>query len=443
MKKLVFLTLIILAFAVSCKKDDENNTPDNTNNTGDTVVTDAMARDTLYDLMQVVYLWYKEMPRVTKNNYSDPYKLMEAMRYKPLDRFSYVADYDEWNNEMSGVVSGYHGIRVGLDPAGKARIALIYRESPMYASGVRRGWIIKSVNNVDIAAAIQSGNNTAYNAAFGANEVGVSNKFVFTRPNGTDTTITSAKAAFNTKAVLAYDTIHLKTGAIAGHIVYESFIQPSLTDLATAFAYFKANNVQNIILDLRYNLGGDVDVSRQLASYIAGSSVSGQTFAQLTYNDKLTRYNKAIPFLTVTNSIAAKKMVVITTRSTVSASEFMINGLKPYIDVVTVGDTTLGKPIGMNVWDVGKKYIFAPITFKILNSQGQGDYFNGIPPTKLAVDDITHDFSDRREASLRQAISYLETGAFVTSKSASAFRRYPQVSERPEWMKNMFIIPEK
>lgn len=443
MKKLVFLSIMILALAVSCKKDNttpEDNTNNNNNNTS--TVTDAMARDTLYDIMQYAYLWYKEMPQVNKELYSDPYKLMEAMRYKPLDRFSYVADYTEWNNEMSGVVSGYHGIRVGIDPAGKARIALIYRESPMYASGVRRGWIIKSVNNVDIAAAITSGNQSAYNAAFGANEVGISNKFVFTRPNGTDTTITSAKAAFNTKAVLAYDTIHLKNG-IAGHIVYESFIQPSLSDFATVFAYFKANNVENIILDLRYNLGGDVSVSQALASYIAGSSVTGQTFAQLKYNDKLTKYNTVIPFKTMTNSIAAKKMVVITTRSTVSASEFMINGLKPYIDVVTVGDTTLGKPIGMNVWDVGKKYVFAPITFKIVNSQGQGDYFSGIPPTKLAQDDITHDFSDRREASLRQAISYLETGAFATGKSASVFRRYPQVSERPDWMKNMFIIPEK
>lgn len=443
MKKLVFLSIMILSIAVSCKKDDTPADNTNNNNNDSVTVTPAMARDSLYDIMQVAYLWYKEMPQVNKNNYSDPYKLMEAMRYKPLDKFSYVADYTEWTNEMSGVVSGYHGIRVGIDPAGKARIALIYRESPMYALGVRRGWIIKSVNNVDIAAAITTGNNNAYNSAFGANEVGVSNTFVFTKPNGRDTTITSAKAAFNTKAVLAYDTIHLKTGAIAGHIVYESFITPSLTDLATAFAYFKANNVQNIILDLRYNLGGDVDVCRDLASYIAGSSVSGQTFAQLKYNDKLTRYNQTEKFETQSNSIAAKKMVVITTRSTVSASELIINGLKPYIDVVTVGDTTLGKPIGMNVWFVGKKYVYAPITFKIVNSQGQGDYFDGIPPTKLAEDDITHDFSDRHEASLRQAISYLETGAFATGKSASAFRRYPQVSERPDWMKNMFIIPEK
>jgi C-terminal processing protease CtpA/Prc len=172
MKKLVFLSIMILSIAASCKKDDTPADNTNNNNNDSVTVTPAMARDSLYDIMQVAYLWYKEMPQVNKNNYSDPYKLMEAMRYKPLDKFSYVADYTEWTNEMSGVVSGYHGIRVGIDPAGKARIALIYRESPMYALGVRRGWIIKSVNNVDIAAAITTGNNNAYNSAFGANEVG-------------------------------------------------------------------------------------------------------------------------------------------------------------------------------------------------------------------------------------------------------------------------------
>jgi C-terminal processing protease CtpA/Prc len=438
MKKLAYLTVIVLALSYSCKKDpgpkDIITTPKDS-----VTVTDAMARDSLYYLMKEVYLWYKEMPTVNKDNYSDPYKLMDAMRYKALDRFSFVADYTEWNNEMSGIISGFHGIRVGVDAAGKARIAQIYREAPMYALGVRRGWIIKSVNGIDIAAAIRSNNNATYNAAFGENKVGVTNSFVFTKPNGIDTTISSAKASFTTKAVLVYDTLHLSNG-IAGHIVYDQFIDPSLTDLATVFAYFKANNVSSIILDLRYNPGGSLSVAQSLASYIAGSTYTGKTFSKITYNDKLTKYNTPIPFVSVANAVAVPKLVVITSRGTVSASELIINGLKPYITVVTVGDTTLGKPIGMNVWDVGKRFVFAPITFKIVNSLDQGDYFTGIPPTKLAADDITHDFSDRRETSLKEAIYYLEHGA-VSTKSFTRFRNSPQYTEKPEWAKNMFIFP--
>jgi C-terminal processing protease CtpA/Prc len=440
MKQIFYLALFILALSYSCKKDPGPKDIDTTPTTKDSVaITPAQARDTLYYLMKDVYLWYKEMPNVNKDNYSDPYKLMDAMRYKALDRFSFVADYTEWNNEMSGIISGYHGIRVGVDPTGKARIAQIYRESPMYALGVRRGWIIKSVNGIDIAAAILSNNNAAYNSAFGENKIGITNSFIFTKPNGVDTTISSAKASFTTKAVLVYDTLHLKNG-IAGHVVYDQFIDPSLTDLATVFAYFKANNVSSIILDLRYNPGGSLSVAQALASYIAGSSYTGKTFSKITYNDKLTKYNTPIPFVTMANSAPVTKLVVITSRGTVSASELIINGLKPYLTVVTVGDTTLGKPIGMNVWDVGKKYVFAPITFKIVNSLDQGDYFTGIPPNKLAADDITHDFSDKRETSLKEAIYYLEHGA-VSTKSITRFRNSPQYTERPEWMKNMFIFP--
>lgn len=437
MKKILFLAIILFT-AYSCKKDPG---PNDVKNANDTIVTDAMARDTLYYLMQDVYYWYKVMPQVNKDNYSDPYKLMDAMRYKPLDRFSFVDDYTAFNNEMSGIVSGIHGIRVGVDQSGKARIAMIYREAPLYANGVRRGWIIKSVNGIDIGAALMSGNRTAYNAAFGENKVGITNTFVFTKPDGSDVTISSTKSSFTTKAVLVYDTLKLKNG-VAGHIVYESFITPSLTDLATAFAYFKENNVNSLILDLRYNPGGDISVAQSLASYIGGSGLSGKTFSKIEYNDKLTKYNTPIPFKTLAGAISVPKMVVLTSRGTVSASELIINGLKPFITVVTVGDTTLGKPIGMNVWDVGKRYVFAPITFKIVNSLGAGDYFDGIAPNKLAADDITHDFSDRRESCLKQAIDYLNTGSF-TAKSITKFRNYPQYVERPDWMKNMFLFPEK
>ena len=74
----------------------------------------------------------------TKLNYKDPYVLMDAMRYKALDRWSFVADYDQFNAEMNGDFVG-HGFRVGLDDSGNARIAMIYSQSALYLEGVRRG----------------------------------------------------------------------------------------------------------------------------------------------------------------------------------------------------------------------------------------------------------------------------------------------------------------
>jgi carboxyl-terminal processing protease len=108
------------------------------------------------------------------------------------------------------------------------------------------------------------------------------------------------------------------------------------------------------------------------------------------------------------------------------------------MNVISIGDTTDGKPVGMSTGEIGKKYFIAPITFKYVNKNGQGDFFDGIAPDVLISDDISHDFNDRQELCLKAAISYLETGTF-SGKSSKEFKRHPQYSEKPEWMKNAFF----
>ncbi|MDP4224623.1 MAG: S41 family peptidase [Bacteroidota bacterium] len=436
MRKLVILPILItLVFAsifTSCKKDQ---------NTGSPTLSDAMARDTLYYLMNDWYYWYNLMPAVTKDNYKDPYALMDAMRYTTFDHWSFVADYNEFVSEMEGNFVG-HGIRIGLDESQKARIAMIYSGSPLYASGVRRGWIVKSINGYNIAQIIHDGDATAYNTALGASTAGVTNTFVFTRPNGTDTTFSSTKKEFTVNSVLLYDTLHLSSG-VTGHLVFESFIQPSHDELLTAFAYFRANNVKDLILDLRYNSGGYLYIAQELASYIAGNNVgTNSVFAKLSYNDKHTDQNVNYLFKTTPSPLDLPRMVVITTRLTASASEAVMNGLKPYLNLVTIGDTTTGKPVGMNGWAVGQKYFFWPVTFKMVNKNNEGDYFGGIIPDEEVFDDVTHDFADRRELCLKEAIHYLETGS-TAKRAVSAFHRYPQMSEKPSWMTKGFTIVNK
>jgi carboxyl-terminal processing protease len=431
MKKLIFLPVILLVLFSSCKKNDVQPS-----------ITDAMARDSLYYIMKAWYYWYNmpETESVTtanKDNYTDPYKLLEAMRYKELDRWSFVADYDEFNAEMAGSFVG-HGFRIGLDDAGNARVAMIYDNSPLYLQGVRRGWIIKTINGVNPAPILVANDAAAYNNLIGPSEAGITNIFVFTPPDGTDITISSTKSSFTVHTVLLCDTLHLSSG-IAGHLVFESFIQPSEDELLNAFAYLNANGVNDLILDLRYNSGGYLYIAQELASYIAGSSNQDNVFAKLTYNDKHQDANSTYPYVTVPNALSLSRIVVITTRETASASEAVINGLKPFITVVTIGDTTNGKPTGMNGWPVAKKFWMWPITFKIVNSQNVGDYFEGIFPAKEVSDDITHDFSDKQELCLKEAIYYLENG-LVSTKSLRQFKRYSQFSEKPEWIKNTFVI---
>jgi C-terminal processing protease CtpA/Prc len=378
---------------------------------------------------------------VTKDNYSDPYKLLEAMRYKELDRWSYILTKDEFTAQMNGTFVG-HGFRIGLDKpdnTGNARIAMIYKNSPLYASGVRRGWIVKQINDKDVAPILLSKDGTAYSNLIGPATAGMTNKFLFINPStNAQVTISSAKSEFTINTVLLYDTLHLSTG-ITGHLVFESFFNPAPTELAEAFAYFKANNITNLILDLRYNSGGQFDIAQTLASYIAGNARQGVVFAKLSYNDKRQAANSTYPFKATSSSLGLPKIVVITTRSTASASEDVMNGLDPVVPFVSIGDTTNGKPTGMNLFAIADKYFVFPITFKVVNRDNVGDFFGGIIPDKLATDDITRDFNDRQETCLKEAINYLQKGTFTT-KSIQKFQRSPQFSEKPEWMNNTFVL---
>jgi carboxyl-terminal processing protease len=423
--KILFIVIILLSFFASCKKDTVAPS---------VTLTPAMARDSLYDIMNSWYYWNDLMPVVNKNDYSDPSSLMDAMLYKPLDRWSFVTDYDEFIAQMQGSFVG-HGFRIGVDDEDKARIMLIYYGSHLYTNGVRRGWIVKKINGTDPAPYIK---NHTLTDLIGQGQEGITNTFLFGKPDGTEETIISTKRSFTQNSVILYDTLHLSTG-VTGHLVFESFIAPSEYELTDAFAYFNATGVKDLILDLRYNSGGYLYIAGELASFIAGNSHQGSTLFKLSYNADHLDNNGIYPLVTTPYPLSLSRIVVITSEETASASECVMNGLKPYMDVISIGDTTDGKPVGMNGGDIGKKYFVAPITFKLVNKNDEGDYFDGIAPISLVSDDITHDFNDREELCLNAAINYLENGSAKT-KSPHEFKRHPQFSEKPDWMKNAFIL---
>jgi carboxyl-terminal processing protease len=433
-KKILVPLVFLPVLSGSCRKDEIEPVI----NPDQVEVTPIMARDTLYYLMRQWYYWAGRIPPVTKENYSDPYQLLEAMRYKPVDRWSFVADYDEYNAEMEGEFVG-HGFRIGLDKDSKVRIAMIYKNAPLYSDGVRRGWIVKQINNVDPVPIFIQNDDEAYSSLIGPATAGITNTFLFERPDGTEVTISSAKKSFIINSVILYDTLHLRSGTIAGHLVFESFIKISENELKTAFAFFRANNVEDLILDLRYNTGGYLYIAQQLASYIAGNGKAGAVFTTLKYNNLNTASNVSYPFITTLYPVSLPRLVVLTSRSTASASEVVMNGLKPYINVVSTGDTTYGKPTGMDGWSCGDKYWFYPVTCETVNSSDEGGFYDGLPPDKTALDDIAYDFDNRNEESLKEAILYLETGAFSDKKHAGLINR-PTFSEKPLRMNNTIII---
>jgi hypothetical protein len=222
-------------------------------------------------------------------------------------------------------------------------------------------------------------------------------------------------------------------------LVFDQFIPPSNQELETAFAFFSQNNITDLILDIRYNGGGDLNVLPIMASYIAGSTKFKMPLFKLSFNDKNSDYNQIFNFPTVSFPLNLTKLVTICSRGTASASEDLINGLKPYLNVISVGDTTDGKPVGMVGINYKTDYMFWPISFSIVNSEDQGEFYDGIVPEKYVVDDITHDWHDRNELCLKEAIYYLENGS-ISSKGIYDYQQSVQFSEKPEGINNAFIL---
>jgi C-terminal processing protease CtpA/Prc len=401
MKKLLIILFLATVGFISCKKEISPAIIAPT--------VDEKARDYLYDAMNEVYLWYNLMPVVVKTNYKNPYELLDAMMYKTLDRWSFVQTYSQFQTQNQGGFVG-HGISMGLDQTKTTvRIAQIYNRSPLYKKGVRRGWIVKNLNGGNLAQVFINKDTATYNHLIGKSLAGVTNTFLFQTPAGKDSTITSTKASFTLNTVILSDTLHLKSG-ITGHLVFDQFIPPSNHELDSAFTFFKQNNITDLIIDLRYNGGGDLNVLTNMASYIAGAAKFNTPFLKLSFNDKNTSSDKTYNFNTVSSPLNIKKIVVITTRGTASASEDLINGLKPAFDVKCIGDTTNGKPVGMVPIPYKTDYMFVPISFSLVNSANQGGFYAGFAPDKYVPDDITHDWKDRNESCLREAIYYMENG---------------------------------
>ncbi len=432
MKKLFIILFLTTLITSACKKDVPPVvvTP--------TLTADEQARDYLYTKMNSNYFWYNLMPVVVKENYPDPYKLLDAMEYKKLDRWSFVETYAQFQAQNSGGFVG-HGISLGLDPSKNVRIAQIYSNSPLYSKGVRRGWIVKKLNGTDLAPIFIANDGTAYSNLIGASQAGITNTFLFQTPAGKDSTITSTKASFTLNTVIIADTLHLKSG-ITGHLVFDEFIPPSNQELMTAFSYFSQNNIKDLIVDLRYNGGGDISVLTNLASYIAGAPKFNTPFLKLTFNDKNTASNKTYNFNSVAYPLSLTKLIVITTRGTASASEDLINGLRPILDVKCFGDTTNGKPVGMVGVQYKTDYMFFPITFSLVNSADFGDFYKGITPEKYVIDDITKDWNNRNESCLKEAIYYLEHGS--VSAKAFSVNHQPSIrfSEGTEKISNAYIL---
>lgn len=371
----------------------------------------------VHDRLFDIYLWYQMLPNTDPALFASPEAYLEAVRYRPLDRdFSYILSLTETEAFYSD--SEFIGIGFGSKRTGRRllRITQVFPDSPASEAGLARGDYLLTIGGQPVSELLVNGQ---LNSALGPNEVGVRVELTWRTVRGERQSAVVTKRAVTIPTVSDVSVFDLD-GLPVGYLQFRNFVQPSKAALNRAFRQFRARGVVDVILDLRYNGGGLVDVGRHLAGLIGGVRTKSKVFVQLLHNDKNAFRNLVLRFRDPAASADLPRLVVITSRASASASEMLINGLRAFMPVTTVGDATFGKPVGQYGFEFCDKVLF-PVSFEVKNALGEGGYFSGLPADCAAVDDLNRQLGDPEEASLAEAFNFLRTGS-CSRQAASASR---------------------
>jgi carboxyl-terminal processing protease len=367
----------------------------------------------VFDYMKDQYYWYEKMA-AGNFNASSPAQFLDSLIYKPTDRYSFAIPTEVLERELGeGQSLGWGDeYMVWADTARTIlKFALVEPQSPLGLAGVKRGDQIISIDGRSPQQIVSTGLAEAQTQAEPRNYV-IQDAFGTTRPLLLAAKLYNLTPVLSTKVMTLTSTVASAATRTVGYLAYTQFSGGSDLALIQAFSTFSARGVNELVLDLRYNGGGFTSVANTLSSLIGGTRLAGSTFVQFRFNSKYTRDNFSVPFNppgTALNNL--QRLVVITSEDTASASELVINSLRPYIpQVVLVGAKTYGKPYFSAPEDVCG-FSYAVILGELFNSAGVGGYANGIAPTCTVADDLTHDFGDPAEQRLAAALKYIETGA--------------------------------
>jgi len=411
--KIKFLAFIAVSgIFISCKKND---TPDPNPNSQPPVLTAEMIKDSTLIYSKNLYLWYSQIPAsFNARAYAAPGEIMTAIRNysneqgfnQPVDRWSFAIKQAEWDNVSSGAALDF-GMNVFFRAEGDLRVRFVEKTSPAGLAGIRRGWQITKINS--------STNITTSNANFIIDAVynSSASSFTFKKPDGSSVDISLNSGAYNDQPIL-FDSVYTVGAKKVGYFVFNSFLGDTTSiynHFLGIFNRFAAENVNEVAIDLRYNGGGYVTVQEKLANYLINAAGNGQLMMMQQFNNKYTQYNESTLFQKK-GTLNLDRVFFIVSNSTASASELLINNLKPYMQVVLVGPTkTHGKPVGFFPIPIGDWYIF-PVSFRTVNKNGEGNYFDGFPLNNQVADGLDKDWGDVNESAFASILRYVSSGAF-------------------------------
>lgn len=428
--ELMLATMAGILVISSCKKD--NDLDNGTDPDPQTVDVADKIKDTVLLYSQDIYLWNTQISSgFNPRTYADPDKVMTAIRAysqepgftQPVDRWSFAVKQSEWDDISAGVTQDF-GLSVFFYADGDLRVKSVEKQSPAAKAGIRRGWRITKLNG--------NTNITNGNADFIIQQVFSSNSTVFTflKPDGSTTDIQLNAATYQENPIFL-DTVYSIGGKKTGYLVFNSFLGDTnkiYSEFQRIFSRFSLEAVNDVIVDLRYNGGGYVTVQSKLANYLVPSAGNGNLMMKQEFNNNNKQYNSSTNF-SKSGSLNLNRLFFIVSNNTASASELLINNLKPYLDVKLVGPSnTYGKPVGYFPIPVDDWYIF-PVSFRTTNKNGEGSYFNGITLDKQVGDGLNKDWGDQDEAALSSILKYINSGSFsaVVEVPGIAARTYKNV----------------
>ncbi len=364
------------------------------------------------------YFWRGASPKPAPDSVTPLASYFPALLYRsgaapwPADRWSFTETTASFNLLFGEGQSLGYGVSVaGLEVAGKPDQPLYVRYveplSPAAAAGVQRGDRVLSINGVASSELIARNDF----AALTATAEGQTLVLALQRAGVGSTTTLTARVYGLTP--VSRDTVVTTPGGRAlGYVVVKDMISQVTAPLDSAFARFRAAGVQGVVLDLRYNGGGLVSVGATLGSYLGGTRADGRVFASLLYNSRRAgTNNSSYRFTAPAAAVNAPRVWVLTGPRTCSASELVVNGLRGAgLEVVVVGDTSCGKPVGfLPTSQCGTT--FNAVNFEAVNDRGEGRYVDGFAPQCKVAEDFGKALGDTAEPLLAAALRHADTGA--------------------------------
>lgn len=440
--KLFFLALLVSGFTISCSEDEDDIGP-KTQVEGEE--RDLTIENFVFRGMKNIYLYKADIPELENNFFNTQVALQDFLKgyaspedlfYEGLvshqDKFSWIVDdYVELENMFSGIstTTGMSYVLSYYNSSSDDIFGVIRYVQPGTSAeenGLKRGDIFTKIDGQQLKA----GN---YSALLAPDSFTISLATIEgddISETGEEKTLT--KAVYNSNPVYIAKTLNVD-GKKIGYLMYNSFTDEYDEDLNAAFGQFKADNVEELVLDLRYNGGGSVRTATDLAAMITGQ-FPGEIFLKEEWNtdyqshflennpDRLiNKFNTTLSTGTPINSLNLDQVYVLTSNRSASASELIINGLDPYINVIQVGDRTTGKfTASVTLYDsqnFGRQgartthtYAIQPLVFKSVNAAGVSDYINGLDPDVEFLEDIRNygELGNEDEPLLQAALNHIQ-----------------------------------